>query len=288
MSQSYETTVWGSTDNAFTTGKIALGVRDADVLGDQEYGVAQGKRGTRQDYEGRAAILSETVSGGFSIFPTVAELDWLLAVCIGSGSGPWVIPEAMPAWSLWSNKGNIQWYKYADVRTTKMVISGTEGDFCTVRVDVIGGAETAVSAPVTTGVTVDNAATFPFSLITLTIGGTVYKIKSFTLTIDHKIAQNQQENQATRSVFESEGLEIMLEVTAAWRSDTKALYRRAIAGDAATLTLSNGTVVYSFSFANVKTPGRGPTTPESGEITQVPAMKAFRTTGAAILTVTKA
>lgn len=282
MSQSYSSTVYASSSAAWpgvlTANEIALGVRDLDILGRRNFGIAQGKSGTRQDYACRAANLDEVVAGGFNIFPTDAELDWLMNRSFGTNAGtPWVPGETLPAWYLWSKKGGVQTFYYAGLRTARLVLSGAESQFINARIDVVGASEAEVS-DLTPVPAVDCDTIFPFSSIVLTINAVAYKIKSFELAFDNRIAAGQIENATTRSVFESEGLGVSLNVTVAYRSDTKSLYRQAIAGhDSATLAFSNGTNTYTVTFGNLKIPNDGPVVPETGEVTMGLGMMAFRT-----------
>lgn len=289
MSQSFSTVVYASSDATWETNKIALGVRDLDLLGSRQFNIAQGKRGTRQEYACRTSDTIETVAGGFNIYPTAAELDWLMNYAFGTNSGtPWVPGETLPSIWLWAKKGGIQTYKYTTLKTNRFVLSGAETQMLNLRVDYVGGAETAVS-DLTVGATVVDCATVPaFSSIVLTIGGTAYSIKQFALTIDNRIAAGQIENATSRSVFESEGLSVTLDVTAAFRADTLALYRKAIAGDnGATLAFSDGTSTYTVTFGNLKIPGNGPTVPESGEVTMSLSMMAMRTVAAPTFSIAK-
>lgn len=294
MSQSYATVVYASDTATWsatptTESQIALGVRDLDLVGDRDFGVAQGKRGTRQDYSCRAAQLSETISGGFNIFPTDTELDWLMNRAFGTNAGtPWVPGETLPAWHLWVKKGGIQTFKYTGLRTSRFVLSGAETQFLNLRVDCVGQTETEVSDIAPGAIVVECDTIFPFASIVLTIGGTAFSIKSFELAVDNQIAAGQQENAASRTIFESEGLAVTLNVTCGYRADTKALYRKAVAGDdGATLAFTNGTNTYTWTFGNLKIPNRGPTVPERGEVTMNPAMVAFRTVANPIFSVAK-
>lgn len=289
MSQSFSTVAFGSSDSGWSTDKIAIGLRDCDLNGSRVFGVAQGKRGTRQDYDCRAAQLAETVEGGFNIYPTDAELDWIMNRAFGTNAGtPWVPGETLPAFFMWLKKGGVQTFMYHNLRVNRFVISGAETQFLNCRVDCIGEKETEVT-DLTPGVTVVDCDTvFPFGTIVLTIGGTAYKIKSFEFSVDNMIASGQMENNLTRQIFESEGLAVGLNVNCAYRSDTKALYRQAITGAAASLLFTNGTNNYTITLPNLKIPNAGPTVPENGEVTMGLQMQAFRTTANPIFTITKA
>jgi len=289
MSQSWQTAVYGSTDN-WSSNKILIGVTDCDLLGNRVFDVAQGKSQTREMTKCRAAQMGETVSGGFSLFPTSAELDWLLTNALGWGSSsPWTPSSSLSSINLWADKGDLQTYKYTGCRLNRLMLSGQEFQFLKARCDFIGESETEVTDLTTTGVTIDCANCFPFKDIVLTIGGTAFKLKQFDLTIDQGIPAQQQENNATRTVFEAGMLTVGLNVTVGFRSDTKALYRKAVAGDdSCTLSWTDGTYTYTATFGNLKIPGNGPTVPENGEITMVPQIQAYRSGSAPVISIAKA
>lgn len=76
-------------------------------------------------------------------------------------------------------------------------------------------------------------------------------------------------------------------MTLAYRSDTAAMYRRGVAGDAVSLKFNTGSKLYTFTMANVKAPGQKIQVPDSGEITMNFAGKVFRTSGSNALSIAK-
>jgi hypothetical protein len=291
VSQSVQSTIYCSDDDAFSSNKIALGVRDLDLIGDRVFGVETGKRGGREEWACRARVLSDNVVGGFNIFPTDAELDWLIERAIGDNiaaypAGAAEPLETIPGWFVFADKGGVQTFRYDDLRINRLVLSGAETQMMNVRVDVTGSTEQEVS-DVTAGATVvDCDSVFHFSDLVLTLD-TDYAIKSLELSIDNQIA-DIYENSITKSIFESQRLMVRLRVQCAYRADTKALYRKAIAGDDdATLVMSDGTNTYTFTFGNVKVPGRGPTIGEVGEVVMPLELQCFRTPTAKAISIAK-
>lgn len=293
MSQSVSSTIYAADTVAFTgQNPIALGVRDLDIIGDRQFGVVTGKRGTRQQYACRARVMSDNVQGGFNIYPTDAELDWLIERAIGDNisgypAGAAVPGETIPSWVLWANKGGVAPFLYSGLRINRLTLSGAETQMINARVDVVGTTEAETTLPTIGAVVVDCDTVFHFSDIVLTIGGSAFAIKSFELSLDNAIAE-QYENSVTRTLFESQLLSVGLRVSCAYRSDTKALYRKAIAGDdGATFAISDGTNTYTFTFGNLKIPGRGPTIPESGEVLMALDMVGFRTVASHQISIAK-
>lgn len=293
MSQAVQTTIYAADNSGFTTNPIALGVRDFDLIGDRQFGMETGKRGGREEWSCRARVLSDNVVGGFNIYPTDAELDWLIERAIGDNisgypAGAAVPAETIPGWYCWSDKGGVQSFLYDGLRINRFVLSGAETQMINARVDLVGATESEVTDLSAGATVVDCDSVFHFSDVVLTIGGSAFGLKSFELSLDNQIA-DQYENSVTRSLFESQRLLVRLRVQAAYRSDTKALYRKAIAGDDdCTLEIDDGVNAYTFTFGNLKIPGRGPTVPEIGEVLMPLEMMAGRTTTARSVSIAKA
>lgn len=292
MTQAYEMRLMFDDTQAGTSAtKMAFAPLDCDLLGRRVFGEDAGKRGTRQEYDCGARVLSEDVGGGFNIRPTVTEIDWILQRAVGdriaSFPGTPLVPgETLPQFYGFKDVVADR-YRYDLMVFDKLVLSGSEGQYLNLRCDFAGAKETAAITWPATPPTPACATQYIMADLVLTIGGTVYPFKTFELSLDNRVAPGQQENAATRTRFESMGLQIGLNVTCATRSDTIALYRRAVAGDAGSLAMNNGTNTYTWAFANVKIPNDGPTIPSEGESTMALKMMIKRTAATNALTVTK-
>lgn len=290
MSQSHEMRLLIADNSTGTTLPITLASQGCDLLGTPIFGTDPGRRGTRQDYSCGARLLGETVSGGFEFQPSATELDYILKRCMGDRiatfpATPLVPGETLPQFYVYVDKGPTN-FRYDLCVYNRVQLSLREGDYLKVRCDLIGSAEASgVTWPTPTSIAC--ASEYVCSDVTFTLGGTSFPFKNLTINIDNMIAGQQQENALYRTIFESEGLRITLDGTLGYRSDTTAFYRRAVAGDVGTLVFSDGTATYTWSFANLKIPGAGPTVPAQGEITQSPKMQAFRTAATDVVTVTK-
>ena len=292
MAQAVQSTIFASDDSGFTSNTIGLGVRDCDLIGNRTFGVETGKRGGREEWACRARVLSDNVSGGFNIYPTDAELDWIVERAIGDNIAGYPTSaaeplETLPGFYMFVDKGDVQTFRYDDLRFNRLVLSGAETQMLNLRCDLVGSSETEVTDVTVGGNTPDCDTTFHLADITLTIGGTAFPMKNFELSIDNQIVE-QYENSITRTLFESQRLMVRLRGLFAYRSATKALYRKAIAGDnGATLVVADGTNTYTFTFGNIKVPGPGPTVPEIGEVTMPLEMMAFRTSSAKAISIAK-
>lgn len=291
MAMAPESQVLLADNAAGATNAILMAVTDCDLLGERTFGEDRGKRGTRQEYDCGARILSETIQGGFNIRPTYAELDWLIERAIGDNISGYPAAaatpgESVPALYAFVDKGPSN-FRYDVLRINQLTISGSEGDYINVRVDFVGEDETdSVSWPGSPP-SMNCGSQFISSDSTFTLDSTAYPFKSFELSINNNI-NSSQENSVTQSNFEAGSLAIGLNMTMANRSDTEAIYRRAVAGDSGNLALADGTQTYTFTFGNIKIPGSGPTIPEEGEITQDLSMMIKRTTSAQQISIAKA
>lgn len=291
MGQSHEMRIMLADNQAGTTNAISIAGKSCDLIGDQEFGRDDGKRGTRERYACGDRVLREVVGGGFEFNPTAAELDWFLKRCMGDNiagfPGSAAVPgETLPTIYAWVDKGPVN-YRYDLCVIGRFALTLREGDYVVARVDLVGSREySEVTWPVGAPA-IACAPEYVASDVAFTLDAIAYPFKSLDITIDNVIAGNQHENSLYRTIFESEDLIVSLQGTFGFRTDTKALYRRAVAGDAGSVVMNNGTNTYTFTFPNLKIPGRGPTVPNQGEITMVPAMEARRTTLARCISVAK-
>lgn len=292
MAQSHEMRVLLADNSAGTTNAISLAARNCDLLGTPRFGSDPGKRGTRQMFECGARVLGEDVSGGFNLYPTAAQLDWIIERMLGDRissfpATPAVPDETIPPIYAFVDKGE-EIFLYSKLYMTTVTFSIREGDYVDVRLDFIGQKEEGDQSWPGGAPAIDCDSEYVASDTTFNFNSTAYKFKNLDLSFDNRIASGQQENNLFRDVFESEGLMCGLNGSFAHRSDTVALYRVAIAGAAGSVVMDDGTTSYTFSYANIKIPGNGPTVPDDGEVTKQLDMTAYRTTSTDVVTITKA
>lgn len=269
-------------NQAGTTNAISIAARNCDLVGDQTFGFDPGKRGTRQPYACGARVLREEVTGGFDLYPTALEMDWIIERMFGDSisaypAAPATPKETLPKLFAYVDKGD-EIFRYDELVFSDVVIAIRESDHINWRLNFLGKDETSgVSWPATPPA-IDCASEFIASDATLTVAATAYPFKSIDLSISNSIIANQHENAVKRTIFEAGTLVAGMQATFGYRTATKALYRRGIAGDnGATLVLADGTTTYTIVFGNIKIPGRGPTVPDDGEITNTLQFNIMRT-----------
>lgn len=298
MSQSHELRVLLGDDDgagAIASGTgILLSAINCDLKGTERFAVNNGKRATRQRWDCGARLVGEDVVGGFDIKPTAAQLDWFIERMIGDNisgypAGAAVPKETMSKLVAYVDKGADN-YKYPSLVISDVTITMPEGDHINMRVNFVGQREyDGETWPSGGGIptTYSCASAFVASDVVFTVDATAFSFKTLTLAINNMIAPGQQENALYRTIFETQGLDVSASGTFGVRSNTIALYRRGVAGDAATIVLDDGTDTYTFSLGNLKIPGEGGTVPDEGEITMNLAGAAYRTTGADQISIAK-
>lgn len=255
-----------------------IAFRECGLLGDRAFGVNDGHRGTRQQSACGARILRDMSRGSFSGYFVGAELDWLLPRAIGtSGASPWIPTNTIaPIYAL-VDKVAAMWL-YNAIRITSFEFSSSETQYINWMFNLVGGLEEGYLSvwPVAAPAFPACGVSLIHSDLVFTYGGTVYPTKSIRCTINNALDDAQFENAVTPTRFEARDLDISLEVTLRYGSDTKALHRAALAGAEASIAMNDGTSTYSFLFGNLKIPTGGPTVPVSGGVNQTLQMKAYR------------
>lgn len=221
-----------------------------------------------------------------------AEIDWIIERALGDTTLAVTTPtDAGPAeFYALVDKVESNW-RYDKLRINRLVITIQEGQYLNWQIECVGEDETDIT---TTWPASPPSITCGLAFIaadaTFKLGATAYPFKSLTLTIDNFV-NSIYENSATPTQFEAEDLAVTVSGTFAYRSDTKALYKTALAGDTGTIVLADGTTTYTIAFPNLKLPNNGPTVPQQGEITMNLDMEAFHeddaTSTADVIKITK-
>ena len=292
MSQSTTSRLMVADDATIATNPLWFSFTECTLKGERQFGRDDGHRGTRQRSSCRARILSDLSNGGWAGKFSVTEIDWIIKRTLGSGAGtsgvsPWVFAEAPAAIYALADKVAAK-YLYG-LQISSLEISGQEAQYLNWAVECVGGAESVWSDAWPASPTAPECGTaFTFADATLTYDSTAYELQSFRLRIDNAFDGQQYENAITPTRFEAQDAIVTLEAQCAFRSDTLALYRAAVAGATATLVITDGTTTYTFTFGNLKIPNGAPTVPATGRINMPLQMEAFRTAAAQQLSITKA
>lgn len=260
------------------TSPIVVSFLECSLNAQRTFGRSEGHRGTRQRSACRARVLTDASSGAVSGHFSAAELDWLLPRAIGTtGSSPLIPGESLAAvYALVDKVAAI--YQYP-MYINSFELSGQEAQYLNWAFNMVGGAQVTWGSawPTVVPASPDCGDAASFADVVFNYGGTAFPLQSFRLAVDNAIDSQQYENSITPTRFESQDLIVSLEVQCAFRADTSALHRAAIAGAAAFLQVGVGAATYTFHFGNLKIPNGGPTIPRVGRITQSLTMESYRT-----------
>lgn len=226
----------------------------------------EGIVGSRSDPSERTARGTRMVQGAIVCRPTPLELDYLLPKILGTAkSGDLIaLAETLP-----------DFYIAVD-RVTKVPVYGTctvasatfqasEGGPLTVTMNVMGQDETVGNSGTFPSISIDLTGTcYMMQQAALTIGGTTYQFKEFSLTVDNQL-ETEYFNSATPTRFNPTGRIVTWSLSLPY-GDAAAVYASALAGVACVCTFTNSTRSLSFSSSKVQTPRQSPTVQGRGEI----------------------
>lgn len=272
---------------------ILIAARNCDLGSDEMFAYNTGKRGTRQQYSCGARKVRDVVSGGFDFYPTEVSLDWIIQRFIGDNISGFptgaATPKETPVTFVAAIDKGYDNFRITKICINELILSITEADLISCRVNCVASREysgytwpTLSPAP-----TLDCGDCCAAADCVLSVGGTAYSFKSGTMTISNNIP-DIIENAMYRTRYEYGAMSVGLAATFAYRSDTAALYRRGIAGDAAYVEFNTGSKKYTWTVANLKAPGQKIVVPEDGEITIPFSGVGLRTSGAQQLSIAKA
>lgn len=268
MSQSNLSRLYVSENSDLSSGML-VSVKGTSLAGAQQFVSDSGLRGKREHSPCRRRLVSDKSAGAITGNFSYGEIDFFLKQTFGTASSPWKLEDTQETFYALVDKVAAL-YKY-QLYVDSLEISGSELGYINWAVNCVGGIESEYGSAFPSSPAMPecgNAYVMPD--MTFTYDGTEYKLRSFKLTISNSIDPNLHENALTPTLFESQDFTVMLEAQAAFRSDTKALYRAAVAGAAASLKLDDGEYSYNFAFANLHISGDAPTVPERGGRIEMP------------------
>lgn len=276
MSQATTSGLLLSDTNLINTG-TAYAFNECTLAGARTNSIHMGHRGRRERSSCRARTTTDKCSGSISGNFSVSELDYLLRKVFSktTTSGYWAPDDTVPFFYAFVNKVAGA-YRYNKLRIRSFEVSGQETQYLNWNFATVGETEDSAVWPLVPPDATCGTA-YLFSDCTLTYGAATFPLQSFRLSIDNAIDENQYENSLTPTRFEAQDFIVQLQATCAFRSDTIALYDAALAGQIATLAVSDGVVRYAFRFANLKYMSGAPTVPARGRINMPLSFEAFTT-----------
>ena len=234
-----------------------------------------GIRGTRSHVSERTRGGTYTVSGSITCNPAPDELNGLLQHIMGgtpqvgtpAGKTTFPLGETLPAALFFTVDRIAKVFTYNLCKIVRATFRASEGGLLELSLDIEGGAETIGNAGTFPALTHTTQAPFVFHDAVITLSGSTRAIKDFELVIENVADTTRFMNSQTRAEIPIIDRMVTLRCTTAYEAGTSALYDQAVAGAAADLTLTNGTMSLQFSIPGVlQVPAQTPIVSSKGEI----------------------
>lgn len=236
-----------------------------------------GLRGTRSKPNERNRVAERRVSGGISLQPNAAELAALLPWIFGAvASGTtYALADTLP-YRYVTKDCVTKVFTYSYCLVNRATFRASQGTALALDLDIVGVDETVGNAASFPSLSIDTA-TGPFMLqdLAMTIAGSTYQCKDWTLVIDNHVdADRLLNSQTLSSAYQAQERDITFRTMLPY-GDASAVYNAGSAGAAVVATFTNGTVSCAFSMVKVAFPRETPTTPPRGEFMLPIAGQAF-------------
>jgi hypothetical protein len=206
---------------------------------------SNGLRGSRQHNSARVRRGMRQVQGQLLFEPSAAEYATLIS-WIGDGS------PTVPARYVRAGRDGTG-FEYTGCKVAQATFSASEGGPLQVAVGVQGIDESSTTAPAGSAI-VDGSGPFMLSDAVLSVGGSNYAFRQFSLTIDHGL-ETRFNNSLTPSSIHATDLNVQVSLGLPY-GDASALYGSALAGVAVVLTFTNTvtTTAVTITLNNVAAP----------------------------------
>lgn len=216
---------------------------------------ARGMNGTRVELAARTRRGNRQVTGQLVTAPSPAELDLLLPWATGgtkSGNNIDVSEEAdVPARWLVTER-DTTYELYSGVKVSQFSLQASEGSILQMSLGLQGIDEESDTAPTTPTAIDVTAGPYVMTDCVLTVGGTAYPFRDFSLQCDNRL-QTTFNNSQTPSSIHSTGFGATVQLGLPL-GDASALYGSALAGVAVVATFTNGDRSLTITCAAVQAP----------------------------------
>ena len=267
------------TDNLAYDGSVAVGDFSAatqfeflsESLSKQEpMQYNGGIRGTRSKNHERVRKVAHVVQGSIEMTPTPVELDKIFYWTTGTSTSPYALLETVPTIAIIVDR-TAQRFMYTGCKIAQLSIGGQQGGLIRTQMNIIGKQETVTSGTFPT-LSIDDKEPYVFSEAVFAHGGDTYEINSFEIQIDHDIQADRQMNSLYRRRLPAGDRTVTLSLGMPYGSTlfTKFAAMDEAGLDNATLTVTNGTVSFTATFANLKSDNVSPVSGGRGSEIMMP------------------
>lgn len=227
----------------------------------------QGMYGTRQQHKERSRVAKNVVSGQISFHVSPAMMVYLLPKILGAAAvgTTFALAETLPSFVIQIDRVT-KVFNYTGCYVNKATFKGTAGGLITLTLDILGTAEAIVAAGGGQSLTTPIDPPFVMSDSVLTLGGSAYSMMDFDLTIDNKLQARWTNALGATRIAPTDLMEVMLSLTMPYTATEVGLYDGGITSIAATLVMTNGGYVTTFTLPALQAPTESPVTGGKGEI----------------------
>jgi hypothetical protein len=247
-----------------------------------------GIRGTRSHVSERTRFGNEEIGGTIEMPMDPVMLDnWLPRILGGTETtDSFPLAESLPLFALLIDKG-FDVYQYDGCKVSRAVIRATAGELVTLALDIVAKSETGgKSFPALTFPT-DQPYRFMDGALTLQSSDRAGTVTDFECVIDNAVNRRYSMGGITPTDLRETDRTVTLNATVAAEAGNSDLYGQALAGAAASLVLTNGSLSTTLDFATLQFPDRSPQVgSRDGEIMLAMEGTARRSGTTAELTVT--
>ncbi len=220
---------------------------------------ADGIRGTRAHPVERTVAGPYTVSGAINWEPGPTTLTNLWPFILGTSGA---LTETLATFAVVIDR-IAQVHTFNTCKVDRAVFKGTQGQLIDMTLDIEGESE-ALSGSVSGTPTLD--VPFLFNSATLSIGGTAYQFREFSLTVDNHLKKDRFMNSLTRTDLPELDRTVSLSLSLPYTTDDIAIYDANATSAAVVLTWLSGATTVTLTMAAVQFPTEPPSTPGRDEI----------------------
>lgn len=215
----------------------------------QQFIIPEGIRGTRREQSESAVEISRVVNGRISMNPRPTELDSWLPFVMGSLiAGAGTLTETVPYFDLTIDRV-AKVFQYTNCKIDTAVFRASKAGLLFLDVDLEALDEiTPLGAAGTfPALTLSVLQPYTLAMAVVTINGTARNCDDIVFTVKHNLVKDRFMNSVYRTELPEGPREVMFSCTIPYTSNETAVYRQAIAGAAATIVFTNGTVSFTIT-----------------------------------------
>lgn len=234
----------------------------------QEHAGGGGNRGTRSQHGGRNRVVSERVTGGWTMEPTPTELQSILEIALGLApvGNVYGLDELVPKFGLLVDKVASRYF-YNGCLVNKITFSGQQKSNVTCAIEIEGDTELAEPAAFTTFNVPPIVEEQPYILAdsTLVLDGREVKFKSFTITVDNVLEVDRFLNCLGRECIPATDRVVTASFEVPFTEANTVLHDLPAIGIPGTLSFASGTASTVFDFPRLQVPAETPSGSNRGD-----------------------